>query len=201
MNVGFLVSFSAGAVSVLSPCVLPLIPLVMAYSLKKELSEVTSFILGFFLVFVVITILTVIFTAAVSYYLFYFRIAAALSIIGIGIFFIINKNILKFSYTPKHSNKNLGSFTVGFLTCLAWSPCYGPYIAAIAAYSAFTGNIMYTIINVALFALGFSFALVVIGIFSSKLRLERVLKHSGEIRILSGVIICAAGFYLLLNLL
>lgn len=201
MNVGFLVSFSAGAVSVLSPCVLPLIPLVVAYSLKKELSEVTSFILGFFLVFVVITILTVIFTAAVSYYLFYFRIAAALSITGIGIFFIINKNILKFSYTPKHSNKNLGSFTVGFLTCLAWSPCYGPYIAAIAAYSAFTGNIMYTIINVALFALGFSFALVVIGIFSSKLRLERVLKHSGEIRILSGVIICAAGFYLLLNLL
>ena len=201
MNVGFLVSFSAGAVSVLSPCVLPLIPLVMAYSLKKELSEVTSFILGFFLVFVVITILTVIFTAAVSYYLFYFRIAAASIIVGIGIFFIINKNILKFSYTPKHSNKNLGSFTVGFLTCLAWSPCYGPYIAAIAAYSAFTGNIMYTIINVALFALGFSFALVVIGIFSSKLRLERVLKHSGEIRILSGVIICAAGFYLLLNLL
>ena len=201
MNVGFLVSFSAGAVSVLSPCVLPLIPLVMAYSLKKELSEVTSFILGFFLVFVVITILTVIFTASVSNYLFYLRVAAALSIIGIGIFFIINKNILKFSYTPKHSNKNLGSFTVGFLTCLAWSPCYGPYIAAIAAYSAFTGNIMYTIINVALFALGFSFALVVIGIFSSKLRLERVLKHSGEIRILSGVIICAAGFYLLLNLL
>lgn len=201
MNVSFLVSFSAGILSVLSPCVLPLIPIVVGYSLKKELSEVTSFILGFFLVFAVITLLTVIFTAAITYYLFYFRIAAALLIAGIGIFFIINKNIFKFSYTQKHGNKNLGSFTVGFLTCLAWSPCYGPYITAIAAYSAFTGSIICTVINVALFALGFSFALIFIGIFSSKLHLERVLKHSGEIRIFSGVMICAAGIYLLLNLL
>ncbi|MCE7697481.1 MAG: cytochrome c biogenesis CcdA family protein [Methanobacterium paludis] len=200
MNVSFLVSFSAGVVSVLSPCVLPLVPIVMGYSLKKELSQVISFIIGFFLVFAVITTLTVIFTVSIGYYLFYFRIAAALLIVGIGILFLINKNILKFSYMP-HNGKNLGSFTVGFLTCLAWSPCYGPYIAAIAAYSAFTGSIIYTIINVALFALGFSFTLIIIGIFSSKLHLERVLKHSDEIRILSGVIICIAGFYLLLNLL
>ena len=60
MNIGFMVSFSAGVVSVLSPCVLPLIPIVVGQSLmKRELSQILSFITGFFLVFAVVTVLTV----------------------------------------------------------------------------------------------------------------------------------------------
>jgi cytochrome c-type biogenesis protein len=200
--IDFLISFSAGVVSVLSPCVLPLIPIVVGYTLlKKEPSQVLSFILGFFLVFAVTTMLTVIFTAAINYYLYYFRIAAALLIICIGLLFIINKNIFRFSYQSKHKCEGTGSFMMGVLTCLAWSPCYGPYLAAIAAYSAYTGSTIYTFINVMLFALGFSLTLIVIGLFSSKLNLEKLIKHSDEIRIISGVVICAAGFYLLLNLL
>lgn len=202
MNVSLLVSFFTGIISVLSPCVLPLIPIVIGHSLlKNKFSQTISFILGFFLVFAIITLLTVIFTAAINYYLIYFRIAAALILIAIGLFFIINKNIFKFSYTPKFNNKNLGSFTIGFVTCLAWSPCYGPYLAAIAAYSASTGSMIYSAINVALFAAGFSLTLLVIGFLSSKLNFERIIKYSDDIRIFSGIVICIAGFYLLITLL
>ena len=201
MNVSFLISFFTGVISVLSPCVLPIIPLVVGHSLlRKEISQTLSFIFGFFLIFMVVTALTVLFTAAINYYLLYFRIAAALVLVGIGIFFIIDKNILKFSYTPKHNNKNAGSFMLGLLTCLAWSPCYGPYLIAIAAYSASTGNLLYTSTNMALFAAGFSLTLLIIGIFASKLNLERIIKYSDGIRIGSGAIILIAGLYLLLNL-
>lgn len=202
MNVSFLISFSTGAASVISPCVLPLIPIVIGHSLLKEkFSQTASFILGFFSVFTTITALTVLFTAAINYYLLYFRIAAALILVVVGIFFIIDKNILKFSYAPEYNNKNTGSFMLGILTCLAWSPCYGPYIVAIATYSASTGNLLYTSFNMVLFAAGFSLALLLIGIFASKLNFNRLITYSKWIRIGSGTIILIAGIYLLLNLL
>ena len=202
MDVGFLVSFSAGVASVLSPCVLPLIPIVVGYALvNRKTSENVSFLAGFFLVFTVITILTVLFTAAINHYLLYFRMAAALIIIAVGIFFILNKNVFKFSYTPRYDNTILGSFLMGFFTCLAWSPCYGPYIVAIAAYSASTGNWINSAFNMALFAAGFTFSLLAIAFLASKIKFEGMMRYSKWIRIFSGVIIVIAGIYLLTGLI
>ncbi len=202
MDVGFLLSFSAGVASVISPCVLPLIPIVVGYSLlNRKTSETLSFLVGFFLVFTGLTMFTVLFTAAINHYLLYFRIAAALIIIAVGIFFIINKNVFKFSYKPKYDNTILGSFLMGFFTCLAWSPCYGPYIVAIAAYSASTGNWMYSLFNMTLFAAGFTLSLLVIAFLASKIKFKGIMRYSEWIRIFSGIIIVIAGIYLLTGLI
>jgi cytochrome c-type biogenesis protein len=202
MNIGFLFSFSAGLLSVISPCVLPLIPIVVGHSLLRgKTRDLIAFIIGFFLVFGIITILTVIFTAAINYYLLYFRILAAILIIILGIFFIFNKNIFKYSYIPKFRNETMGSFLVGFLTCLAWSPCYGPYIVAVAAYSASTGNWIFSMVNMLLFAAGFSVAIFTIALLASKINFDRIMKYSEGIRIFSGIIIVIAGIYLLIGYL
>jgi len=67
MDVGLLFSFSAGLLSVISPCILPLLPIVIGHSLlKRKNRDVFAFILGFFMVFAIITILTLIFTAAIN---------------------------------------------------------------------------------------------------------------------------------------
>jgi cytochrome c-type biogenesis protein len=202
MDVGFLFSFSAGLLSVVSPCVLPLIPIVIGHSLLRgKIRDVLAFITGFFLVFAIITVLTVIFTAAINYYLLYFRIVAAILIIVLGIIFIANKNVLRFSFNSTFRNETMGSFLVGFLTCLAWSPCYGPYIFAVAAYSASTGNWIFSAINMMLFAAGFSVALLTIALLASKINIERIMKYSDWIRIISGFIIVIAGIYLLIGYL
>jgi cytochrome c-type biogenesis protein len=197
MNVGFLFSFTAGLVSVISPCVLPLIPIVVGHSLLRgKIRDVAAFIIGFFMVFAIITVLTAIFTVAINYYLLYFRVIASILIILLGIFFITNKNIFHF-ITPKHINETMGSFLVGFLTCLAWSPCYGPYLIAVVTYSASSGNWIYSAVNMMLFAAGFSVALFVVAFFASKINFERVMKYSDGIRIFSGIIIIIAGIYML----
>jgi cytochrome c-type biogenesis protein len=202
MDVGFLFSFSAGLLSVISPCVLPLIPIVVGHSiLRGKTRDVIAFIIGFFLVFGIITVLTVIFTAAINYYLLYFRIIAAILIIALGILFVFNKNVFKYPALPKLRNETMGSFLVGFLTCLAWSPCYGPYIVAVAAYSASTGNLIFSAVNMMLFAAGFSVALFLIALLASKINFERVMKYSDGIRIFSGFIIIIAGIYLLIGYL
>ncbi len=198
MNVGFLFSFSAGLVSVISPCVLPLIPIVVGHSLLRgKIRDIAAFIIGFFMVFAIITVLTVIFTAAINYYLLYFRVIAAILIILLGIFFITNKNVFHYSITTRYINKTMGSFLVGFLTCLAWSPCYGPYLMTVAAYSASTGNWIYSAINMMLFAVGFSVALFVMAFLASKINFEKIMKYSDGVRTFSGIIIIIAGVYML----
>ncbi|MDO5836501.1 MAG: cytochrome c biogenesis CcdA family protein [Methanobacterium sp.] len=209
METGFLLSFLAGMASILSPCVLPLIPIVVGFSLlKRKNREIVAFGLGFFLLFALITILTAIFTAAINYYLLYFRIAAALILVIIGILFIANKNLFNIS-TPSISNSNtpnsqkgiVGSFLMGFLTCLAWSPCFGPYVVAVVTYSASTGDITYSIINMAIFAGGFSLTILIMAFLMSKIDFKAILKYSDWIRIISGAIIAFAGLYILIGFL
>jgi cytochrome c-type biogenesis protein len=207
METGFLLSFLAGVASIISPCVLPLIPIVVGFSLlKRKNTEIVAFGLGFFLLFAIITILTAIFTAAINYYLLYFRIAAALILVIIGVLFIVNKRLFNISApsissTPDSQKGIVGSFLMGFLTCLAWSPCFGPYVVAVATYSASTGNIGYSIINMAIFAGGFSLTILLMAFLMSKIDFKAILKYSEWIRVISGVIIALAGLYMLIGLL
>lgn len=207
METGYLLSFLAGIASILSPCVLPLIPVVVGFSLlKRKNTEIVAFGLGFFLLFAIITILTAIFTAAINYYLLYFRIAAALILVIIGVLFIVNKKLFNISApsisnTPDSEKGIVGSFLMGFLTCLAWSPCFGPYVVAVATYSASTGNIGYSIINMAIFAGGFSLTILLMAFLMSKIDFKAILKYSDWIRIISGLIIALAGIYMLIGFL
>ena len=207
METGFLLSFLAGMASILSPCVLPLIPIVVGFSLlKRKNTEIVAFGLGFFLLFAIITILTAIFTAAINYYLLYFRIAAALILVIIGVLFIVNKRLFNISApsissTPDSEKGIVGSFLMGFLTCLAWSPCFGPYVVAVVTYSASTGDITYSIINMAIFAGGFSLTILIMAFLMSKIDFKAILKYSDWIRIISGAIIAFAGLYILIGFL
>jgi len=165
--------------------------------LRGKIRDITAFIIGFFLVFAIITVLTAIFTAAINYYLLYFRVIAAILIILLGIFFITNKNVFHYSITPRYINETMGSFLVGFLTCLAWSPCYGPYLMTVAAYSASTGNWIYSAVNMMLFAGGFSVTLFLMAFLASKINFEKIMKYSDGVRTFSGIIIIISGVYIL----
>ncbi len=202
METGFILSFLAGMASLLSPCVLPLIPIVVGYSiLNRSLREIFAFTGGFFLIFAVITILTVIFTAALNAYLLHIRMLAAIILVLVGIFFIFNHQIPRLSFKSRTEGGVVGSFILGLLTCLAWSPCFGPYVVAIAAYSTATGNVLYSALNMILFAAGFSLTLFILALLASRINFERISKYSSTIRIISGLVIVLAGIYLLWGLL
>lgn len=82
---------------------------------------------------------------------------------------------------------------------MAWSPCFGPYIVAVAAYSASTGNLFYSAINMLLFTAGFSLTILVLAFTLSRINLERLMRYTSSVKILSGIIIIIAGFYMLLT--
>ncbi|MEG3224111.1 MAG: cytochrome C biogenesis protein [Methanobacteriales archaeon Met13] len=198
METGLILSFLAGIASILSPCVLPLIPIVMGQSLlNRDIKEILAFTGGFFIIFAVITVLTVIFTAAINFYLLYFRIVAAILLVVVGLFFIFSSWLPNLSFTVPKVDGIKGSILLGLLTCLAWSPCFGPYVIAVAALSAATGNVIYSALNMILFAGGFSLSIFVIAFLASKLDFQPLSKYSSAVRIISGIIISIAGIYML----
>jgi len=198
MDLGYLASFTAGVLSVISPCVIPLIPIIVGHSLlKRDHTEILIFSAGFFLVFAVLTLLTGMFTLAIAHYLLYFRVVAAVLIIFIGTVFMLNKNMFNFSHDLKNENKRFEPLIAGVLTCIAWSPCYGPYIVAVAAYSASTGNWVYNVLNMILYSSGFSFSIFILALLTSRINLEGLMKHYDSIRKISGAMIIIAGIYLL----
>lgn len=200
MIITFLLSFFYGILSAFSPCVLPIIPIIVGHSLlTKNKINIISFLLGFFFLFTIITVLTVIFTVAINYYLHYFRVFAAILIIVIGTIFILNRDMFNFSYSPKQQNDSIGSFLFGFLTSLAWSPCISPYMITVIALSASFGNWMLSTANMMSYYVGFSLILVLIAYLSSKINLNKIIQHSNEIRIFSGILIIFSGIYILLG--
>ena len=79
------ISFFTGVISILSPCILPIIPIFVAFSLKtKTKTEILAFVLGLLSIFVAIIFLTGFFTSIVYGYMFYIRIVSALILLVIG---------------------------------------------------------------------------------------------------------------------
>lgn len=199
MDIIPLISFLAGIASVLSPCVLPVIPLVIGYALvERRKTEILAFVAGLFLIFTITIVLTIAFTAAINYYLHYFRIIASLILIVLGILIIANKNLFKFSITPDSNKRGIvGSFMWGLLTSLAWAPCYGSYLIALITFSISTGNTVYSALNLLLYTTGFSVSIFILGILVSSVNIEKLAEKADLIRKISGILITGAGIYMI----
>jgi cytochrome c-type biogenesis protein len=198
MDFVLIISFLAGVASVLSPCVLPVIPVVVGYNLvKRRKIEILSFVIGLFSIFTATIFLTVIFTAAVNYYLYYFRIMAAVLLVLLGIMTIAHKNIFKFSISTDSNRRGIiGSFVWGLITSVAWAPCYGSYLITLIVLSVSTGNTLYSALNILIYTLGFLVSIFTLGLIISSINLEKIVGKADLIRRISGILIFIAGIYM-----
>jgi len=212
MDIIPLFSFLAGLASILSPCILAIMPMFIAYFLvKKKKIEIISFILGLFSIFLFFIILTMAFTAAINQYLHYIRIIASLILITLGTAILLNKNILNinsnYNFDSKSKNKYnknksslslfKSSYTVGLLTSIAWAPCYGPYLISLISFSVSTGDILYSGVNLLIYTLGFGLSLFLIGFLISSINIQKLINKADLINKTSGILIIIGGIYLL----
>ena len=151
-SLGVLVAFSAGLLSFLSPCVLPLFPSYLSFitgmSVDRLAGEVDAgartrvllhslaFILGFSVVFVS---LGASFSAAGQFLLDYrdwIRIAGGLLIIAFGLYIAGVLRVGLFGRTQQMQLRSkpaglVGSFLVGLTFAIGWTPCVGPILGSI----------------------------------------------------------------------
>ncbi len=151
-SLGVAVAFSAGLLSFLSPCVLPLFPSYLSFitgmSVDRLAADVgagsrgrvilhsLAFIVGFSLVFIA---LGASFSAAGQFLLDYrgwIRIGGGLLIIVFGLSIAGILRIGIFSRTRQIEIKTkpagyIGTFAVGVTFAIGWTPCVGPILGSI----------------------------------------------------------------------
>ncbi|MCF0226895.1 MAG: cytochrome C biogenesis protein [Methanobrevibacter sp.] len=193
-----IISFLLGILSIISPCIIPVLPILFGFSIKNSNNkELLSFILGLFSIFTILIFVTAFFTVIFYNYVFYIRIIAAIIILIIGILFISNKT---FSLSFK-GNSNKNSFMLGVLTSLAWSPCYGGYLISLISILLSYGNVIYNALNIVIYCVGFGVALFVLSFVISKLNIEKLVKNADYLRKISGVLFIFAAIYMILTAL
>jgi cytochrome c-type biogenesis protein len=154
---GLFVAFSAGLLSFLSPCVLPLVPSYVTFITGLSLEEVRTsrrtalvhallFVLGFSLIFIALgatasVLGRVLFVARV----WIARIGGALIIIfGLYLLGVLNFRVLAQDKRVYLANKPLGylgTVLVGLAFGAGWTPCIGPILGSILIYTSSTADL------------------------------------------------------------
>jgi len=218
-NISLILAFSAGLVSFLSPCVLPLVPPYISYITGSTIDELTAkksklyvlyralaFSLGFSIIFIVmgasITSLGKIF---VKNQLIFKKIAGMLIFIfGLhmtGIFkiklFYYEKKFLSF----RNTNGTLGAVFMGMAFAAGWTPCVGPILSSILIYAGSLETINKGILLLSAYSLGLGvpFILTAIAIKSLSVKLKRLNKYLGLISVLSGILMMIMGILIFTN--
>lgn len=200
MEVVPFISFLTGVISILSPCILPILPIFIGFSLKSKTKlELLSFTLGLFLIFTVIIFLTAFFTAAVYKYIFYIRIVSAIVLLIIGLLMLFNYSFNFISIHYSHGDGVVGSFVLGFLTSIAWAPCYSSYLISLISILVSSADPFFVAFNIVLYCFGFAFTLFVLSFLLSRINVESFISKTNYIPRIFALLVIAGAIYMLCN--
>ncbi len=222
-NISVLVAFAAGLASFLSPCVLPLIPAYISFitgvsvkdltdegdkkvQLNMVLLETSLFCLGFSIVFVLLGATITFLGSFLSAHQDIIRVAGGILIIlfGLNITGLVKIRALQQEKKIHLKNKPvslMGSFVVGVVFAVGWTPCIGPILGSILALAAMKGSIGQGVVLLCAYSLGLAIPFFITSVaINSFLRLfKKVNKYLNVISIVSGVILIIVGVLLVTN--
>lgn len=206
MDISFIqlgLAFSAGMLSVFSPCILPIIPVVAAGTEKDSRLRPVALAAGLALTFILMGIVTSAFSSLVSSKLYYLEkgVGVLIALFGLLMFFDLNpfKRLMLFSRIPGiRGEGTLSGFFLGASLGLIWIPCIGPILSGILAMVAAQGHAGTGIVMLTVYSLGFSLPIVTAAWFTRffRTRIGIFRKHPLLIRFASGIILLLLGGYI-----
>jgi len=184
-NVGFLIlallAFSAGILSFLSPCCLPVLSAYFAHNVNSKRGEVLKntifFFLGLATVFSIFGMgATLIGSLFRENRLIFTQVAGAIIII-FGVLEIFGKGFSGLHIRLRKINKTpIGSYLFGTVFAIGWSACIGPILASLLLLSATTGTILKGSALLFIYTLGLGIPLIVISFYFDKIKNKRFWK-------------------------
>jgi cytochrome c biogenesis protein CcdA len=203
----------AGLLSILSPCVLPLVPIVVGAAIGEHRLGPAALAAGLALSFVIIGLLvaTAGFAAGLDQEVFRSGAAALMIVVGAVLLLPRMQQQLETAAGPignwakeqtdRISTRGLsGQFLLGALLGAVWSPCVGPTLGAASLLAARSEQLASVAITMAAFGLGAALPLLVIGVMSREalMRWRRQLLAVGRGgKIVMGVLLVALGGFIL----
>ena len=217
-GIGIATAFAAGAISFLSPCVLPLVPAYVSYvtgqSVGRDLAISSdgpaasrqlrtlylsvSFVLGFTTVFVLLGAGANALSSLLAMYHYQLNIASGAVVIVFGLF---TTGVFRPLWAQREFRWHGGvpgsgagaAYLLGTAFAFAWTPCIGPVLGAILAVSATSGASGAALL--AVYSLGLGVPFIFAALFMSGF-MARVgsLRRTGRIlQVLAGSVMIAMG--------
>ena len=209
-------AFLAGLLSTLSPCVLPLLPIVLGAALSQHRLGPVALASGLALSFVIIGL----FIATIGFSLGldagFFRFGAALIMIAIGLVLMMPALQMRLAaaggplsdWTEQRfggvSGNGLGGqFLVGLLLGAVWSPCVGPTLGAASVLAAQGQNLAEVALTMLVFGIGAGVPLIALGFLSRETLMrsrETMLSAGKNLKVALGVVLVLVGLMILTGL-
>lgn len=199
--INLFMAVGAGVASVLSPCVLPVIPIIMAGAERNDRLRPLIVVTGLSLSFMAMGAVSALFGAMLIGKTRYIEIAGAAVIIIMGLMVIFDLSIFKRFYKLSNirvkSEGRFGGLFLGMALGLIWVPCVGPFLSTILAMVGTSGHLSTGIVLLGFYSLGLAIPMLIVG-YSSQLlqnRIKGLLKHEAILRYATGSILVAFGLY------
>ena len=198
-SISLVAAFSAGLLSFVSPCVLPLVSSYVSYITGLSIEQLTDasersrfrkaiiinsllFIAGFSSVFVAFGASASFLGQVLFAYQEHLRRFGGIVVILFGLYLlgILNLNFLKMEHRYQFRNRPaglLGSFLIGIAFAAGWTPCVGPVLGTILLYASTTESMMSGVVLLTFYSLGLALPL-----FLTALGVDRFLSYFKEVR-------------------
>lgn len=210
-TVGF--AFIAGILSILSPCVLPLLPIVIGAAASQHRLGPLALSCGLAISFTAIGILVATVGFAVGLDASLFRTTAAILLVIIGAVLLVPAFQARFALAASpigawtenrfggfSTEGWIGQFGVGLLLGAVWSPCVGPTLGAASLAAANASNLPSVAVTMLAFGFGAALPLLLLGFLSREALMrwrDRMRSASGPVKQAFGVLLVLAGVLIL----
>ncbi|MBI4097238.1 MAG: cytochrome c biogenesis protein DipZ [Candidatus Levybacteria bacterium] len=205
-------AFLAGVVTILSPCILPILPIVLTSTIggqetgkSRPIGAVVGFVLSF--TFFTLFLSTIVRISGISADVL--RLASVVVIAGFGASFLIPQfqvflerlfsRLAGFMPTSQNRTGFGGGLLIGFSVGLLWTPCVGPILASVISL-AITGTVTFDAFLITLaYSLGTAIPmfLIMLGGQNALRKVPWLLANTGRIQKVFGVlmILTAIGIF------
>ncbi|MFC3218522.1 cytochrome c biogenesis CcdA family protein [Tianweitania populi] len=218
VDVGYLSAVGAGALSFLSPCVLPLVPPYLCYMAGVTVDDFRegraaptaqrsalasaglAFVLGFSTVFVLLGLTASAFGRLLLAYKYELGFVSGAIIMLMGLNFL---GIIRIPFLSREARFQtegrpaslFASYVMGLAFAFGWTPCIGPVLSPILTLAAGRGTLTEGATMLAAYSLGLGIPFLAAAFFSGAFMrfLGRFKVHLGRIEKVMGVLLILAG--------
>ncbi len=213
LNIGL--AFLEGIALIISPCILPVLPIILSGSLDGSRKRPYGIIVGFVLCFSLFTFFSrslVVYTgidlSIVRYISYVLLLAFGVMMLSESLsakFMLLTQRLSNIGSSLASVNDTTGGFrsglVLGGLVGVIWTPCAGPILAAVIVQTVLQTTLWDSFLIVLAFGLGAAVPMLFIALFGRKL-MEKVsfLKtHAYLCRKILGIVIITAVIYMLVG--
>jgi cytochrome c-type biogenesis protein len=196
-----LLAVGAGLASVLSPCVLPVVPVIAAGAERDDRLRPLLVVFGLSITFMVMGAVSSLFGAYLIGRTRYIEQAGGIIITMMGLMVLFDvslfKRLYRLSNIPVRSEGRLGGLTLGMALGIVWVPCVGPMLSSILAMVATGGEFLKGVVLLGFYSLGFAIPMLFLAYSSHLLqrKLTAVARNEAAFRYVTGGILIVFGLY------